>query len=47
MKNKFTKKKSIKNDKIKKKLKIKISSRKLMLIESVDFFLFSDDDDEV
>ena len=32
---------------IKLKKKIKISSRKLMLIESVDFFSFSDDDDEV
>ena len=30
-----------------KKKKNKISSRKLMLTESVDFFSFSDDDDEV
>ena len=33
--------------KLKKKLKIKISSRQLMLTESVDFFSFSDDDEEV
>ena len=29
------------------KLKIKISSRKLMLTESVDFFSFFDDDDDI
>ena len=44
MKNKFIKK----DNRLKWiKLKTKISSRKLMLTESVDFFSFSDDNNEV